>query len=78
MANPYDEEQTQFTLTLIDTDGPKVSTIKALRELTGCSLAQGKDMLEGAPTVVLRDVSETEARRGKALLEKAGASVTIT
>jgi ribosomal protein L7/L12 len=64
---PYpddDDEQTEFTLTLYGTQGPKVSTIKVLRELTGCTLAQGKDMLEGAPTVVLRDVSEAEVRRG--------------
>lgn len=78
MSHPDDEPQTEFTLTLIDTEGPKTSTIKVLRELTGCSLAQGKDMLEGAPTVVLRDVSEAEARRGQALFGKAGARATVT
>jgi large subunit ribosomal protein L7/L12 len=79
MAYPDDDEpQTEFTLTLYDTDGPRVSTIKVLRELTGCSLAAGKDMLEGAPTVVLRDVPEAEARRGQALFEKVGARVTVT
>ncbi len=69
--------QTEFTLKLFGTDGSKVSTIKALRQITGCTLAEEKDMLESAPTDVLRGVSEAEARRGKALLEEAGVSVRI-
>ena len=36
MAYPDDDDpQTEFTLKLFGTDGPKVSTIKALMEITG-------------------------------------------
>lgn len=77
MANPNDDEQTEFTLKLIDVGDKKISVLKAIREIAGLSTPEAKDVVERAPTTVLRGVSREEARRGKALLEKAGAWATV-
>ncbi len=43
------EEQTEFTVILKDAGANKISTIKAVREVTGLGLKEAKDLVDGAP-----------------------------
>jgi len=73
MANPNDDEQTEFTLMLIEVGDSKISVLKAIREIAGVGTHEAKDIVERAPIAVLRGVSRERAVRGKTLLENAGA-----
>lgn len=42
------EEQTEFTVVLLEAGANKVSVIKAVRELTGLGLKEAKDLVDGA------------------------------
>ena len=72
MAYP-DDEQTEFTLRLIEVGDKKISVIKAIGEINGLGRMEAKDLIERAPVDVLKRVPEAEARRGRELLEKGGA-----
>jgi large subunit ribosomal protein L7/L12 len=76
MAYP-DDEQTEFTLRLIEVGDKKISVIKAIGEINGLGRMEAKDLIERAPVDVLKRVPEAEARRGRELLEKGGAWVEI-
>src|ERR1700712_9785 len=71
------EEQTEFTVNLVEIGANKVSVIKAVRELTGLGLKEAKDLVEGAPKPVKESVPKDEAEKLKAQLEKAGAKVEL-
>ena len=71
------EEQTEFTVTLVDFGANKVGVIKAVRELTGLGLKEAKDIVDGAPKPVKEAVSKADADKAKATLEAAGAKAEI-
>ena len=71
------EEQTEFTVNLLEAGANKVSVIKAVREITGLGLKEAKDMVEGAPSVLKEAVSKEEAEELKKKLEETGATITI-
>ena len=71
------EEQTEFTVTLVDFGANKVGVIKAVRELTGLGLKEAKDLVDGAPKPVKEAVSKADADKAKATLEAAGAKAEI-
>ena len=71
------EEQTEFDVVLTSAGDKRVQAIKVVREITGLSLTQAKDLVDGAPTAVKEKVSQQEAQDLKAKLEEAGASVEI-
>jgi large subunit ribosomal protein L7/L12 len=50
------EEQTEFTVTLVDFGANKVGVIKAVREITGLGLKEAKDLVDGAPKPVKESV----------------------
>jgi large subunit ribosomal protein L7/L12 len=43
------EEKTEFTVILKDAGANKISTIKAVREVTALGLKEAKDLVDGAP-----------------------------
>jgi large subunit ribosomal protein L7/L12 len=71
------EEQTEFTVNLLETGANKVSVIKAVRELTGLGLKEAKDLVDGAPKPVKEGVPKAAAEEAKKKLEDAGAKAEI-
>ncbi|KND59208.1 LSU ribosomal protein L7/L12 (P1/P2) [Candidatus Burkholderia verschuerenii] len=71
------EEQTEFTVNLVEVGANKVSVIKAVRELTGLGLKEAKDLVDGAPKPVKEAVPKAAAEEAKKKLEEAGAKAEI-
>lgn len=55
------EEQTEFSVTLLEIGDKKVSVIKAIREITGLGLKEAKDLVDNAPKSVKEGVSKADA-----------------
>ena len=60
-AAPVVEEKTEFTVILKDAGANKISTIKAVREVTALGLKEAKDLVDGAPKPLKENVSKDEA-----------------
>jgi large subunit ribosomal protein L7/L12 len=72
------EEQTEFTVVLLDGGDKKINVIKEVRGArSDLGLKEAKDLVEGAPQNVVENVSKQHAEEVKKKLEEAGASVTI-
>ena len=65
---PAAEEKTEFDVEL---------TIKEVKDVTGLSLGEAKDLVMGAPKAIKTGVSKEEAEAIKTQIEAAGAVVTI-
>jgi len=55
------EEKTEFTVILKDAGANKISTIKAVREVTNLGLKEAKDLVDGAPKPLKENVSKEDA-----------------
>lgn len=71
------EEQTEFDVVLTDVGPKKINVIKAVRGLTDLGLKEAKEMVEGAPSTVLEQVSKEAAEEAKKKLEEEGAKVDL-
>jgi len=72
------EEQTEFTVVLVDGGDKKINVIKEVRGVrTDLGLKEAKDLVEGAPQNVVENVSKQVAEELKKKLEEAGAKVQI-
>ncbi|KMQ80247.1 LSU ribosomal protein L7/L12 (P1/P2) [Candidatus Burkholderia pumila] len=71
------EEQTEFTVNLLEAGVNKVSVIKVVRELTGLGLKEAKDLVDGAPKPIKEGVPKAAADEAKKKLEDAGAKAEI-
>ena len=72
------EEQTEFTVVLVDGGDKKINVIKEVRGVrSDLGLKEAKDLVEGAPQNVVENVSKQQAEEIKKKLEEAGASVQI-
>ena len=71
------EEQTEFTVMLVEAGDKKIEVIKEVRAITGLGLKEAKDLVEAAPKTVKDGVSKDEAEKIKKVLEEVGAKVTI-
>ena len=60
-AAPAAVEQTEFTVILKDAGANKISTIKAVREVTALGLKEAKDLVDGAPKPLKENVSKEDA-----------------
>jgi large subunit ribosomal protein L7/L12 len=60
-AAPAAAEQTEFTVILKDAGANKISTIKAVREVTSLGLKEAKDLVDGAPKPLKENISKDEA-----------------
>ena len=77
-AAPAGEEQTEFTVVLVDGGDKKINVIKEVRGVRpDLGLKEAKDLVEGAPQNVKENISKQEAEEIKKKLEEAGASVQI-
>jgi len=71
------EEQTEFSVVLMEAGPNKVNVIKAVRELTSLGPKEAKDLVDGAPKPVKEAVNKADAEAAKKKLEDAGAKVEV-
>jgi large subunit ribosomal protein L7/L12 len=76
-AGPAEEEKTEFDVILKEIGPKKIQVIKAVREFTSLGLRESKELVDSAPTPVLKGVPKEEAEATKAKLEAEGAVVEI-
>ncbi|MDR0789039.1 MAG: 50S ribosomal protein L7/L12 [Bifidobacteriaceae bacterium] len=70
-------EKDAFDVELTEAGANKIAVIKEVRGLTNLGLKEAKDLVDGAPKVVLAGAKKDEADAAKAALEGAGATVTL-
>ena len=72
------EEQTEFTVVLIDGGDKKINVIKEVRGVrSDLGLKEAKDLVEGAPQNVVENVSKQQADEIAKKLTEAGAKIQI-
>ncbi|MDR2934987.1 MAG: 50S ribosomal protein L7/L12 [Candidatus Adiutrix sp.] len=72
------EEQTEFTVVLVEAGAKKIDVIKEVRAIvSGLGLKEAKDLVEGAPQNVKEGVTKEEAEKFKKQLEAVGAKVEL-
>ena len=72
------EEQTEFTVVLVDGGDKKINVIKEVRGVrSDLGLKEAKDLVEGAPQNVVENVSKQQADEVAKKLTDAGAKVQI-
>ena len=68
-AAPVVEEKTEFQVILKDAGANKISTIKAVREVTSLGLKEAKDLVDGAPKAIKENATKEEAEAIKKKFE---------
>lgn len=77
-AGPAEEEKSSYTVMLKDGGAQKIAVIKAVREVNQeLGLKEAKDLVDGAPKEVKKDVPKADAEEAKKKLEAAGATVEL-
>ena len=71
------EEKDSFDVILESAGEKKIQVIKEVRALTNLGLGEAKAVVDGAPAPVLEGVNKETAEKAKAVLEEAGATVTV-
>ncbi|MCL5795171.1 MAG: 50S ribosomal protein L7/L12 [Patescibacteria group bacterium] len=72
------EEKTSFTVHLADAGAQKIAVIKAVRTiLPDLGLKEAKDLVDGAPKDIKKDMPKKEAEEAKKALEAAGGKVEL-
>ena len=71
------EEKTQFDVVLKSAGQAKLAIVKLVKELSGVSLKDAKDLVDAAPKAIKEKVSKEEAESLKTQLEEAGAEVEL-
>ena len=71
------EIKTTFDVVLKAAGDKKIQVIKEVRTLTSLGLKEAKDLVDGAPKLVLENVNKDAAEKARAALEGAGATVTV-
>ena len=72
-----EEEKTEFNVVLKEIGPKKIEVIKVVRSLTSLGLKEAKDLVEGAPSNVMEEISKEAAEDAKGKLEGAGAVVEL-
>jgi len=72
-----DEEKDSFDVVLADAGGQKIQVIKEVRGLTSLGLKEAKELVDGAPSDILKGASKEDADKAKEALEGAGATVEL-
>jgi large subunit ribosomal protein L7/L12 len=76
-AAPAEDAKSEYDVVLKDAGAQKVAVIKAVKDLTGLGLGEAKDIVDGAPKVVLEKAKTEDAEAAKKALEAAGATVEL-
>jgi large subunit ribosomal protein L7/L12 len=77
-ADEVQEEKTIFDLKLLGFDAKaKIKVIKEVRSIAGLGLKEAKELVDGAPKVIQKDLKPEKAEELKAQLEAVGAKVEV-
>ena len=71
------EEKDSFDVVLAAAGDHKIQVIKEVRGLTSLGLKEAKEMVDNAPSDILKDASKEDADKAKEALEGAGATVEV-
>ena len=71
------EEKDSFDVVIEAAGDKKIQVIKEVRTLTSLGLGEAKALVDGAPSTVLEGANKETADKAKAVLEEAGATVTL-
>jgi len=71
------EEKDSFDVVIESAGDKKIQVIKEVRTLTSLGLGEAKALVDGAPSTVLEGANKEAAEKAKAVLEEAGATVTL-
>ena len=71
------EEKSEFTIMLTAAGDKKISVIKEIRAVTTLGLKEAKDLVEGAPKEIKKNVPKKDAEEAKKKLEAAGAKIEL-
>ena len=71
------EEKTSFDVVLKAAGQAKLAIVKLVKELSGVSLKEAKELVDAAPKAIKEGVSKEEADSLKLQLEEAGAEVEL-
>lgn len=71
------EEQSEFTVELVDAGAAKIKVIKAVREATGLGLKEAKGLVDDAPSAIKEGLDKEAAEALKASIEEAGGKVEL-
>ena len=71
------EEQTEFSVTLVEAGANKVAAIKVVREITGLGLADAKAAVEAAPKLLKDGLSKADAEALVKKITEAGAKAEM-
>ncbi len=72
-----EEAKDSFDVVLADAGGQKIQVIKEVRGLTSLGLKEAKELVDGAPSDILKGASKEDADKAKEALEGAGATVEL-
>ena len=71
------EEKSSYTVHLTSAGEGKIAVMKVVKEVLALGLKEAKDLVDGAPVDLKKDMKKAEADEFKKKLEEAGASVTL-
>src|SRR5215210_2015198 len=71
------EEKDSFDVVIESAGEKKIQVIKEVRTLTNLGLGEPKTIINGAPSTVLEGANKETAEKAKAVLEEAGATITL-
>ena len=72
-----EEEKSEFSVFLSSAGDKKINVIKEVRVITGLGLKEAKDLVEGAPKEIKKNVPKKDAEEAKKKLEAAGAKIEL-
>ena len=72
-----EDEKSAYTVHLTSAGEGKIAVMKVVKEVLALGLKEAKDLVDGAPVDLKKDMPKAEAEDFKKKLEEAGASVTL-
>ena len=72
-----EEAKDSFDVVLTEAGGQKIQVIKEVRGLTSLGLKEAKELVDGAPSDILKGASKEDADKAKEALEGAGGTVEL-
>lgn len=75
--SPAASEKSDFNVILKSAGANKLAVVKAVKEVTGLSLKDAKDLVDGAPGTIKEKAPKAEAEELKKKLEEVGAEIEL-
>jgi|TARA_B100001093_G_scaffold298834_1_gene284949 large subunit ribosomal protein L7/L12 len=72
-----EEAKDSFDVVLTEAGGQKIQVIKEVRGLTSLGLKEAKELVDAAPSDILKGASKEDADKAKEALEGAGGTVEL-